>query len=198
MKVLDISDPQVAVFFEDGKEYQYHHRILLCRIAAARWVMLTPDLEFVVHNFGEECIVVFGRSQDFPDEVRFSCYAFDPLDAYALASFRRRVKLHAAISGESTELQCPTFVLWILADQLDARFGETVRASALDLPEGFVSIGDHSVVRSDGEAKFVERVTSADIAEYVLRRRSSTSDARTLGFHMDPGDRSWTFAALPR
>lgn len=99
MKVLDISDPQVAVYFADDKEYSYHHRILLYRIGAAKWVTLTPDCEFAVHDFGEEDIVVLERGSDFPPEVQGSCYTFDPLDLSELASFRRRAKLHAVILG---------------------------------------------------------------------------------------------------
>lgn len=124
---------------------------------------LTPDHDFAIHNFDEDDIVVLERGADFPDEVRSSCYAFDPIAAHVLAGFRRRAKLHAAILGEATELQEPSATEWIYADPLDARMGETVSADALAVDGAFESMGDRGVLRIDGEVKFVERVLLADI-----------------------------------
>lgn len=165
MKVLDISDPQVAVQYSHDKEFTFHHRILLYRITGARWVTLTPDFEFAVRNFDEDDIVVLERGCEFPEEVRSSCYAFDPVDAVTLATYRRRAKLHAAILGESAELQEPPATVWVYADSLDPHVGDPVSAEALEVPDGFVSLGDRGLVRVDGEEKFVERINSWRLRE---------------------------------
>lgn len=173
MKVLDISDPQVAVYFDSDKEYSYHHRILLHRIGAATWATLTPDCEFAVHDFAEEDIVVLERGADFPTEVQGSCYTFDPLDVSELSSFRRRAKLHAAILGEATELQEVVVTIWVVADAGDPRLGEAVPNRVVEGTGSFVSFGDRGVARIDGELRFVEKIPFGDVADFIARRRGS-------------------------
>lgn len=168
-----------------------HHRILLYHISAARWANLTPDHDFAIHNFDEDDIVEMEQGQDFPDEVRYSCYAFDTIAPHVLSGFRRRAKLPAAFLGEATELQEPSATAWIYADSLDARLGETVASEAREVNGAFESIGGRGVVRIDGEVKFVKRALLADIPDFVQRRRSSTADWTTLGLHMDSTGRPY-------
>lgn len=89
------------------------------------------------------------------DEVRPSCYTFDPFDPHVLAIYGRQAKLHAFL-GQSTELQKPVATTWIPADRVGVRLGDSVPSEVVDLPNGsngFVLIGDQGVVCVDGQAK---------------------------------------------
>lgn len=69
---------------------------------------------------------------------------FEPIDASAFASVHRRTKLHAAILGESTELQDVVASACAVADCSDPLLGETVQHDVIE-GDSFVSLGDRGV-----------------------------------------------------
>lgn len=52
VRALDILEIQVLVHFP-GDDLEYHHRILLHRVAEGQWMTLTPDLELDRHDLAE-------------------------------------------------------------------------------------------------------------------------------------------------
>ena len=138
-RVLDIQEPQVCVNFPDDPQFTWHHRILLCRINAGRWLTLTPDHEIIPHNLNVIPNVVLDRGGEFPPGIRNSTYAFDPIDASSLTVFKRRAKLQAAILGEAEGLEAQRALIWVFSDPTDALFGTVLDNDVMDdaNPPGF-------------------------------------------------------------
>jgi hypothetical protein len=184
-RVLDIQEPQVCVNFPDDPQFTWHHRILLCRVTAGRWLTLTPDHEIIAHNLNVIPNIVLDRGGEFPPGIRNHTYAFDPIDAASLTVFKRRAKLQAAILGESEGLEAQQALVWVFSDPTDALFGTILDKDVMDDPGRGAAINDDGVALHEGLVRHVVRIARDDLDEWRKERRSGAHDQRTLGVHFD-------------
>ena len=64
---LDIAERQILVYYEVDP-MQYHHRILVCRVEAAKWLVITPTLDVHTEDYTDMMIVPLPRGGAFPLE----------------------------------------------------------------------------------------------------------------------------------
>ena len=114
VRTLDIPDLQVLIQFpEDEDECYWHHRIGLLRLGQTqRWVMLSPDHDMDVVDFGEESYKVLARNATFPAAQRPYVYAFDPIQEADLRRFKREARSYLMVMGDG-EIDAATKV-WVV------------------------------------------------------------------------------------
>ena len=184
-RVLDIQEPQVCVNFPNDLQFMWHHRILLCRINAGKWLTLTPDHEIVPHNLNIIPNIVLDRGGEFPPGIRNSTYAFDPIDASSLTVFKRQTKLQAAILGEAEGLETQRALIWVFSDPTDSLFGTILDNDVMDDPNRGATINDNGVALHEGLVRHVVRIAREALDDWQKERRSGANDQRTLGVHFD-------------
>lgn len=184
-RVLDIQEPQVCVNYPNDPQFTWHHRVLLCRVNAGRWLALTPDHEITVHDLNTLPNIVLDRGGEFPPGIRNSTYAFDPIDASALTVFKRRAKLQAAILGEAEDLEAQRALIWVFSDPSDSLFGTVLDSDAMEDPSRGTAINDVGVALHEGLVRHVVRIARDDLDDWRKERRSGAQDQRTLGVHYD-------------
>lgn len=184
-RVLDIQEPQVCVNYPNDPQFTWHHRVLLCRVNAGRWLALTPDHEITVHDLNTLPNIVLDRGGEFPPGIRNSTYAFDPIDTSALTVFKRRAKLQAAILGEAEDLEAQRALIWVFSDPSDSLFGTVLDSDAMEDPSRGTAINDVGVALHEGLVRHVVRIARDDLDDWRKERRSGAQDQRTLGVHYD-------------
>ena len=159
------------------------------------WIALTPDLDLERVDLDERRHRVLERGQPFPGAIAGDLYAFDPIGREAVASYKRRARLQAAVLG-GDEDEAMDAEEWVYADLDDPLFASPVAADLLEADE-FVELGNRGLVRREGVARGVEKVAVARVAEWGEQRRAGAEDIRSLGVHKAAdGTRhlSWTDA----
>ncbi|CAE7263778.1 unnamed protein product [Symbiodinium sp. CCMP2592] len=178
---LDIPEVQVLVNFPgDANGLNWHHRILLHRVAGAEWIALTPDYDLERHSLGAIRHRVLDRRAPFPDDIAAEVYAHDPVGRAQLSVYKRRAQLMASVLGDGAVEELDT-VLWVIADPTHRNFGTEIDAGLLDNEATGVAFASKGVAIVDGEEVFVERVHSSGLAAWKAAR----GDVRLLGDHKD-------------
>lgn len=160
----------------DGDDFEWHHRILLKKIARGRWVSLTPDHDLVLHDLENERHRVCERNAVFPAE---NVYAHDEISRGELDAFRRRAVLQAAIldDGPGGDVDAE---IWVFAEPSHAKFGTEVPEEVLD---GAAVLATKGVGSFEGGETWIERVSVSGLDEWRRLRRESAGDLRLLGDH---------------
>ena len=186
---LDIPDPQVIISFPDDEDgFTWHHRIFLKKISGGRWVTLTPDLEIQRHDFERMEHIPLDRAAPFPTAQAAFVYAHDPISTSALAAFKRRAALTAAILGDGGVLPVEEWI-WVISDPLRDDFGERVDDIFLQDPNACLTFDLRGVLRLEGEEVFIERVMKDDLKVCKDKVSSERADVRLLGDHRDRAGR---------
>lgn len=135
-----------------------------------------------MHNFDEQNMVVLRRGIDCPEKVRGSATHSTrsaPTSLRASAVGRRHPRGVDRASGAAVHGMGPRrpFRHPPRGDAVAKRCRRGERPHVPQRPR--------SHARINGEVKFVERIATADLPQYVQRRRGAMADARTFGLHLD-------------
>eukprot|EP00435_Cladocopium_sp_Y103_P011928 s3109_g3.t1 len=165
----------------DANGLDYHHRVLLHKISAGRWVTLTPDLDLEIHDLSVRRHIVLGRHSAFPDQFIDESYIFEELSRNELERQKRLAKTMGSIldDGEIVDVAASQ---WVVADPASSRFGKPI---PYELVQDVAGIGAYGVVQWDAETEFVREMNVDEISEFVESRKESLGDLRTLGDHRD-------------
>lgn len=179
---LDVAEPQILLHFDhDPNNLREHHRLLLCKLAAGRWVALTPDHEMEVLDLTTRRHLVLGRRTRFPAHLANEVYAFDPLTRNELEAFKRQAKTMSIVLGDSDYQEIEALV-WIYADGTSDKLGELVPQAVVD---NAVILGDRGLVDVDGAIQAIREVDQSRIQTVVEEIKGSAGDLRTIGNHAD-------------
>jgi len=188
---LDISDPQVLIYYEDDTDgFHYHHRVLLYRGGAPGvWIALMPDGELQVHNLIAERHVILQRHSPFPSQHANQVYAFDPISRVELDAHRVRARIQARVLGTAEE-EPPR-----RPRSLGPRRPGSGPHQRGDLrggpwrPWGFPRARLTCRCGRGGDVVFCERIDKSDKEKWVKEHRTSSGDDRILGLHLRNGRR---------
>ena len=193
IKTLDISELQLLIQFpEDDDGLYWHHRIGLLRLSGDRWVMLTPDHEFEVHDFKEtspgcENYKLLSRNTDFPASIYKEVYAHDPISDDDLRRFKKEARAYKILLGDEGPVEEREKV-WVICDTRDSHFGKAIPEDKLDDDgEPGVCDEDKGVVLWDGAHRFCEQVAKDDVDSLVLSWKPGAGDSRILPVLKDGG-----------
>ena len=159
---LDISDPQVLIYYEDDTDgFHYHHRVLLYRGGAPGvWIALMPDGELQVHNLIAERHVILQRHSPFPSQHANQVYAFDPISRVELDAHRVRARIQARVRGTAEEDPRVDAALWVIAGPAQDRISEEISAEVLGDPGAFRELGSRAVADVGGMSCSASALTS--------------------------------------
>lgn len=192
-RALDVKDAQVLVEYPDDPVFQWHHRVLLHRIAEGRWVTLTPDEELQIHDLGEQRHVLLQRGRPLPPAQAAAAYIFDPIAPGVLADHRRAAKQQAVILGGG-EVEGEEVQTWVVRDPSDDKFGTEVPEEIVADVGAFVALQARGVVDWDGKLRFIERVDQGVLETKVAEWKKQDVDHRVLPVQRVRGKRA---LALP-
>ena len=131
-RTLNVREPQVLIHYPaDNAGFYWHHRVLLRRLAAGRWVCLTPDHELVQHDLVAEEHIILDRNSAFPAAQAAHVYAHDEIGRAALEVFRRRAETMAALLGDAPAADAEA-VEWAVAEANRADLGGVLDEDQLD------------------------------------------------------------------
>ena len=65
-RTLDVAEPQVLVHCPNDPHLTEHHRLLLVKVSAGRWIAASPDHELDLLDLNTHRHVVLRRNSDFP------------------------------------------------------------------------------------------------------------------------------------
>lgn len=75
-----LRSPKVLVYYaHDPNAIHHHHRVLLARLGAGRWVASSPDFDLAVLGLNLMRHIALGRRCPFPPHIADQVYCFDPL-----------------------------------------------------------------------------------------------------------------------
>lgn len=191
---LDVPELQVLAHYPgDAGGFFWHHRLLLRRLAAGRFVCASPDLEVHVIDLNHQGHVPLGRNSRFPAAQAATVYAFDPLTQAELTQLRREAATWVSLLGEGPEAEEGQFV-WVVCDVRDGWFGEEVPDEVVQDPS-FTSVGDMGIATWDEEVKFCQRVLKSEVEGKKKQWRPADSDCRILAVRRnDQGRRACSLA----
>ena len=182
---LDVAEVQVVVNYPgDPGGFNWHHRLLLCRVEGARWLTLTPDLEIQQEDLGVLRHRVLGRRAPYPADISAEIYAHDPISRAALNGYKRQAETMAIILGQGSLPESDAFV-WVVADISRTDFGAEIEAHLLEDENTGLAFTSKGVILKDGEEVFVERVGLLQVEEWRKSRKLDQADLRLLGDHRD-------------
>ena len=179
MSALDIKEKQILVRYNGDPNFTWHHRILLVRLSAGRWVVLTPTGSLQILDTTTVRFEPLARGRPVQDRCRNDCFLFDPLPVSELNEFSARARVLADIAGEDIEEDDAE--VWVVCDPAHSRFGEQVEPgilvdagrALLRETKGVVQLNANDA----GSEVHVERVDRNDLADWKSRVGGGESDA---------------------
>ena len=190
MSSLDVADTQVLIFFSLDPLTVWHHRVLLHRIAGARWMCLTPDLNVEEVDLDyEDDFRLLGRNERFPGNIPIGdTFAHDPIDKASMIRFKRQAKQLANILGQG-DAEPVVAKMWIVSDVTSAHFGQDVDDDVVEAADTGAFLGDEGVALFQDLVVHISRITVEDKKSFVERRGAEQGDSRLIGLHLDPAGR---------
>lgn len=183
---LDVSDPQVAVHFPaDPGGFFYHHRLLLAKLSAGRWVASSPDHELEVVDLNTQRHRILTRRAPFPADIRDVVYAFDPINKVDLDRIKRQARAMVVVLGDDDGEEMDETV-WVFADSDSNRLGNTLTVDQLQHAN---LLGSRGLVEIDGTVEAIEELSSGDVEKFVEKKKGQLGDLRVIGSHKDDKDR---------
>ena len=190
MSALDVKGRHILARYPDDPNFTWRHRLLLARISAGRWAVLTPtgDLQILV-----TATVGFGppaRGRPVPERSRNDCFLFDPIPVRELSEALARAKVVADIAGEDVEVDAEG--AWVICDTNHVRFGEQIEPGISDDATRAMLREVQGVVHLDANGPTsevrVENVASGEFDEWK-NRKGGGGDLRLLGTLRSAGER---------
>ena len=194
LRSLDITAVQVVVEYPNDRNFCWHHRLLLHRVADGEWITLTPDHELQRHDLREIRHHVVPRAAVFPQHLHAGgIYAHDPIDPVTLGNFKKLAKVQAALlgAGEPDDAQA---AVWRFADFAEENFAQEVPAEVVASDDTFAQLHGHGIAIIEGKVFRAEQVQDKDLDTWKKAKKDTTGDVRVLGVHrLDSGRRDLGF-----
>ena len=179
---LDVKEPQVLLHFPlDAGGFYWHQRVLLKKLAAGRWIGVSPDFGLEVVDLNVLRHRVLDRRAPFPLPEALTAYIFDPIGRADLERLRQRAKTMAIILSSEDPVELEAFS-WVYADVSDPLFGGVAPEDAVS---NGVIMGDLGIVDRDGENVFIIHMAEPRITAWKESRKGHLGDLRLLGDHRD-------------
>jgi len=175
---LDIKEVQVLVNYPgDADGFNWHHRVLLCRIEGSTWLTLTPDLEIQRHDLSAIPHRVLDRAAPFPADIAGEIYAHDVIGNAALQGYKRLASTMAVILGEGTLPDSETYA-WVIQESGRPDFGEQIDLRLLNNEATGLAFATKGMIQLNGKEVFVERVPLHEFATWKKTRKALGMDIR--------------------
>jgi hypothetical protein len=182
---LDIDEPQVLVLYPDERPgYQWHHRVLMLRLENSSWVVWTPDNDLYVDDLSYYQFVSVVRNSPFPNDVALYAYIFQQPPGSFLSLARTRAREVGRLLGADVDDR--EDCLWVVAEQLHAKFGEEVPDAAILDPAQVVTKRTRGIWDTNGEEVVIEYVKRADLDDFK-QKQAGGGDLRVLSITRDRG-----------
>ena len=192
---LDIAEPQVLVYYPNDPHFSYHQRVLLRRIADARWIVLTPDGEVEVTDLAQFQLIALARGGAVPAVAQGDSYLFRGLTPAELAQGRAAADRLAVVLGAPPVAPggpAPNVGVWRISDTGSVKFCELVADDVLaDNATGAVR-GDIGLALVEGEWYPVQRVRDGDLPTWRASKQCGPGrDDRLGGSRLDASGRRY-------
>jgi hypothetical protein len=183
---LDISEGQVCINYDDDPNYTWHHRVLLSKLDAGRWVVLTPDGDVEVVDLSAHRVVPLLRGAPVPARVAGDVYLIALISDEELRRALAEASALAAILGVTTvAVSAGVRADWIFSDPAHENWGVNVPAALLSAIGQTVLRGSTGLVQEDPvdatSWTTMERILPADLEAWKDEKRSGPRrDPRVL------------------
>ena len=185
---LDIAERMCLIFFA-ADQYRWHMRVLVVRIAGARWIVCTPTWDIEVVDFADETLVPLRRAAAFPADAR-PAFVFRPSEATEtlLATMRAEARAMGDVLGVqvvAVAANPATDAFWLFADPAEELFNTVV-------PDGIVGNAEVCTLREssglvlldqgldDERWTAIEHVKESDRGGWLAEKREGAGRDRRL------------------
>ncbi|CAK0845014.1 unnamed protein product [Prorocentrum cordatum] len=136
--------------YEDDENFQWHHRVLLVKGDAQKWIWLTPDGEVAFVDLATFRVLALRRSGPFPARHAGNIYAFDEVAPEDMQGYLEEARALGTILGfDLAGVVGLPGDKWYVSDPTSSHFGEEVPPQVLANEEVLVRRGDVGLVRLD-------------------------------------------------
>ena len=173
---LDIPEPQIALNFPLDANYAWHHRILLRRIEAAQWVVLTPDSNLEVEDLAQHAVLPLWRNSPLPQAIQGQTYMAGANIAQELDQHHRTAEQLVAILAPpgGAVAVAAAGAKWRIADTAAVDFAEVVldavmashNTGVIKVSVGLAQVG------AAGRWVPVERVQDDDLDQWRAEKQA--------------------------
>ena len=193
-RTLDIPERQVLLNFDED-HYEWHARILLLALGAARWICCTPTFDIEIEDFADETVHPLSRNSSFPMGGFRPIFAFRPSEVTeaALATMRAAAAALAEVMGVVVAPAAAIGgLIWYFADAAEEFFGEPVPISVVSDAEKAIirnSVGLATIPGVNGTTRWttMERMSPNDKEEWLAEKREGAGRDKRLAKHQsDP------------
>ncbi len=185
IKSFDVSDIRVIVKFpEDVGCMFWFQRLAVIRVLPDRWVMLTPDYDLEIIDQNTQTRHVIGQNTPFSRAQVAYVYAFGLITNLELKRREVLVRSSRARVGGGTIVGVPE---WVVCDPTDDYFGKIVPVDIMYDEHAALEFDGRGVVDWGHGLRFVERVDSKTIADYMETRRAAYLDGYSCPVSRDSG-----------
>eukprot|EP00435_Cladocopium_sp_Y103_P054849 s429_g18.t1 len=180
-RTLDVVEPQVLVHYEHDPHLTEHHRLLLVKVTAGRWIAASPDHELALLDLNTSRHVVLRRNSEFPQHLIADAYIFDPIARADLERLRQEAKIMAMVLNDEDMEEIPAHV-WVFSDPASSHLGVEV---PLDILPTAVTLERRGLVEYQGSVEGIEEIPQSELKSYPETRKGTLGDLRLIGNHAD-------------
>ena len=180
-RTLDVAEPQVLVHYPNDPHLTEHHRLLLVKVSAGRWIAASPDHELDLLDLNTHRHVVLRRNSDFPPHLVNDAYIFDPIHRHDLERLRQEAKIMAMVLNDDDMDEVPAQV-WVFSDPNSVMLGKEVPA---DVFAGAVTLSGKGLVEHNGTIEIIEEIALDQLQSFAEAKRGVLGDLRLIGNHAD-------------
>ena len=178
---LDVAEPQVLVYYADDPHLTEHHRLLLVKVTAGRWIAASPDHELALLDLNTARHVVLRRNAAFPQHLIDDAYIFDPITRGDLERLRQEAKIMAMVLNDEDMEDIPELV-WVFSDPDSSHLGVEV---SCDVLASAVTLERRGLVEFQGAIEAIAEIPRADLPSFAESRKGTLGDLRLIGNHSD-------------
>ena len=180
-RTLDVAEPQVLVHYPNDPHLTEHHRLLLVKVTAGRWIAASPDYELALLDLNVTQHVVLRRHAEFPPHLIADAYIFDPISRRDLERLRQEAKIMAMVLNDEDMEEVVSHV-WVFSDPSSKHLGNEVPA---DLLATAVTLDRRGLVEFQGIIEGIEEIPNEDVKSFPESRKGTLGDLRLIGNHED-------------
>ena len=181
VKTLDLVEPQVLINYPHDPNFTEHHRLLLVKVSAGRWIAASPDHELALVDLNTARHIVLRRNSDFPPHVAQDCYVFDPITKRELEELRQEAKIMAMVLNDDDMDELPAKV-WVFSDPASENLGREVSAEVMAQA---ITLSHRGLVEFNGNVELIEEIDQSDLKTFPESRKGTLGDVRLIGNHTD-------------
>ena len=180
-RTLDVVEPQVLVHYEHDPHLTEHHRLLLVKVTAGRWIAASPYHELALLDLNTSRHVVLRRNAEFPQHLIADAYIFDPISRADLERLRPEAKIMAMVLNDEDMEEIPAQV-WVFSDPGSSHLGVEV---PVDILTSAVTLERRGLVEYQGSVEGIEEIPQAELKAYPESKKGTLGDLRLIGNHAD-------------